>query len=114
MLGSFFVVHRWGLEAYLSQQLCDHGTNGNIFVLQPRFFTKTFDSLFNTVLVQDGLIFDDFCWWSVLNNSDDMIYDFYIYLCNIVDGIGANNHVAPDYGETIVYSIILVDGGRII
>ena len=48
------------------------------------FFTKTFESLFNTVLGQDGLIFDDVGWWSGLNKVGDSIYDVDIILPNIL------------------------------
>ena len=39
------------------------------------FFYKNFESLFNTVLGQDGLICDDVGWWSALNKGSYGIDD---------------------------------------
>ena len=46
--------------------------------------TKTFESLFNTVMDQDGLIFDDVGWWSGLNKGGDSTYDVVIILPDIL------------------------------
>ena len=57
----------------MDQQLCDHGTDATIFVLQTHIFIKNLDSLFNTVLVQDDLICDDVGWWSGFNKGGNII-----------------------------------------
>ena len=48
------------------------------------FLTKNFESLFNTVLDQDGLICDYIGWWCGLNKGGDIIYDIDIGLHYIV------------------------------
>ena len=48
------------------------------------FFTKNFESLFNTLLGQDGLICDDVGWWSGLNKGGDIIYNVDIGFGDIV------------------------------
>ena len=113
MPGYFFVVHIWSLEAYLAQQICGHETDAIIFVLQPLFFNKYIEPLFNTVLCQYGLICDDVGFCSGFNKGDNIIYGIAIGLRIIVEGMWANNLVAPEYGFPIVSSIIAVDSGRI-
>ena len=78
------------------------------------FFTKTFESLFNTVLGQDGLIFDDVGWWSGLNKGNNIIYDVDIILPDILEGMGDKNLIDPYHRAPIGSPIILVDGGRIL
>ena len=70
--------------AYLAQQLCGYETAEIIFVLKPLIFTKNLDSLFNTVLCQDGLICDDVGWWGGFNKGRDIIYSVDIGLFEIV------------------------------
>ena len=77
------------------------------------FFPKNFESLFNTLLGQDSLLFDDIGWWSGFNKGGDIIYGVNVGLHGIVEGIGTNNRVAPSHGVTIGSFIILVGGGRI-
>ena len=72
-----------------------------------------FDSLFNTVLGQDGLIFYDVGWCSGFNNGCDVIDNVDMGLGDIVKGMGTNNQVAPSHRLPIGSSIILVHGGRI-
>ena len=78
------------------------------------FFTKNFDSLFNTILGQDGIICDGVGWWSGSNKGGNRIYDVDIGLCNIVEGMGDNSQVYPAHGGPIGYSVIVVDGGKIL
>ena len=76
----------------MAQQICNHGTAANIFVLQPRLFlTKNIEYLFNIVLGQDGIICDDVGWWSGLNKGGKIIEDVEIGFCNIVEGTETNN-----------------------
>ena len=77
------------------------------------FFSKTFEVLFNTLLVQDGLICYDVGWLSWLKEGDDSNYEVDIGLCDIVEGMGTNNQVAPSHGVPIISSIIVVYGGGI-
>ena len=81
--------------------------------MQPRLFFQKNESLFNTVLVRDSLIFGDVFWWSGFNKGGDILYSIYIGLRKIVEGVGTNNKVAQSHGVTIVSYIILVDGGGI-
>ena len=46
--------------------------------------TKTFQSQFNTLLGQDGHIFDGVGWWSGLNKGGDSIYDVDIILFDVL------------------------------
>ena len=94
MPGSLFVVNSWSIEAYLDWKLCFHETAAIIFVPQPIFFNKNFESLFNNVLGQDGIICEDVGWWSGFNKVDDRIYDVDIGLHDIVEGMGSNNQVS--------------------
>ena len=92
MTGSSFIVHSWGLEAYLAQQLYNCGTYGNISVLQPcLFLTKNIESLFNTVLGQDSLICDDVGWWGGFKKGGNSIDDADIGFCNTMEVMGTNN-----------------------
>ena len=77
------------------------------------FFTKNIESLFNTVLGQDGIICDDICWWSGFNKSGDIIDGIYIGPCNIVELMGTNNKVSPAHVALIGSSTIVVYGRRI-
>ena len=54
------------------------------------FFYKDFDYLFDTILVQDGLICDDVGLWSRLNKGSDGIDDVGIGLGKIMEGTGTN------------------------
>ena len=65
------------------------------------FLTQNFESLFNNVLFQDGLICDDDVWCSGLNKGGDIIYDVGIGLHGIVEGMGSNKHVVPAHGSPI-------------
>ena len=104
----------WDLEASLARQFCGHETAAIIFVLYPHIFTKKFDSLFNTVLVQDGLIFDDDVGWlSGFNKVGDSIDNIDIGLRDILEDIGTNNQVSPSHAAPIVFTVIVVDGSRI-
>ena len=77
------------------------------------FSTKNFESLFNTVLVQDSLISDDVGCCSGLNKGCGIIYDVDKGLRNIVEGMVSNKQVVLDHGFPIGSSIIVVDGGRV-
>ena len=65
------------------------------------FFYKNFESLFNTVLGQDGLICDDVGWWSALNKGSYGIDDVDIGFGKIMQGMGTNNKVDPLDGVLI-------------
>ena len=67
------------------------------FGLKPRLFLS-FESLFNTLLSQDGLIFDYVGWWSGFNKGSDIIYNVAIGIHNIVEGMGTKNQEAPRHG----------------
>ena len=84
-----------------------------IFALKPQFFSKDLKYLFDTVLGQDGMIFDDVGWWSRFNKGKNGVDNFGIGLEKIMEGTGTNNQVAPSHGYSIGYFIILFDGGRI-
>ena len=114
MLYYSFAVHKWGCKAYLDRQLCGHGNVEIIFIIQSRLFPKNFHPLFNIVLGQDGLIYDDVGWWSGRNKGYDRIENIGIGLGDIVEVIGTNNQVAPYHGSPIGSSVIVVDGGRIL
>ena len=77
------------------------------------FPPKNFESLFHTVFVQDDLICDDAGWWSGLNKGGDIIDNSEIGLGDIVERMGTNSQFDPSHGESIGYSIIVVDSGRI-
>ena len=75
----------------MNQQLCGHKTAENIFYFSLAFFTRINESVFSTVLCQDGLVCDDVCWWSRFNKGDDIVYVIVVWLRNIVEGKGSNN-----------------------
>ena len=75
----------------MAQQLCDHGTAVNIFVLKPILYTKYIDSQNNNVMGQDGLICDDVGWWIGFNEGGNSIEDVDIGFCSTVEGMGTNN-----------------------
>ena len=97
----------------MDQQLCGHGTAEIIFVVQPQFFTKNLECLFNNLLGQDGLICDDVGWWSGFNKGGNDIDGVYIVFYNAVEGMRTNNYCVIDHGALIGYYIIATDGGRI-
>ena len=74
---------------------------------------KTFESLFNTVLGQDGLIFDDVGWWSGFNKGCDIVHGVDIGIGKIVEGVGTKKQVAPDHGDPTGSTIIVVEGENI-
>ena len=75
--------------------------------------SKECESLFNTVLGQDGLICDDVGWWSGFNKGGYGIGNICRCIVNIVEGMGNSNKVAPPHGATIGSYIMVVDGERI-
>ena len=77
----------------MGQQLCGHENATIIFILQPRLHSKNFESLFNTVLGQDGLIFDDVGWWSGFNKGCDIVHGVEIGIGKIVEGVGKKNRL---------------------
>ena len=77
------------------------------------FFTKNLDSLFNTVLGRDGVIFDDVVWCGRFNKVGNLVDDVEIRLCNTVKAMRTNNRVVTTHGAYIGSSIIVFDGGRI-
>ena len=60
----------------MAQQLCDHGTAETIFVMQTFLLTKNIESLFNNVLVNDGIVCDGVGWLSGFNKCGNLIDDF--------------------------------------
>ena len=82
----------------MAQQICGHETDAIIFVLQPLFFNKYIEPLFNNVLCQYGLICDDVGWWIGINKGGDIICDIDIGLCGIAENIRSNKQVFPDHG----------------
>ena len=54
------------------------------------FFTKTFESLFNNLIGQDGIICDFVGWWSGLKKCVNSI-DNDIDLDNTLESMGTNN-----------------------
>ena len=83
------------------------------FIAALNFFTKNLESLFNTVLGQDGIICNGVGLWSGFTKCGNSIADVGIGFCNNMEGTGTNNWVAPAYGAPIGSNIIVVDGGRI-
>ena len=53
-------------------------------------FTKKLDLMFNTVLVQDGIICGDVGWWSGLNKVGSSIDEVDIGFCNTLEVMGNN------------------------
>ena len=78
------------------------------------FLYKKFNFLFDTLLVQDGLICDDVGWWSGFNKCVYGVENVDIGLFNIMEGTGTNNKVAPSRGAMIGSFIIVVYGVRIL
>ena len=54
-------------------------------------FTKNLDSLYNTGLGQNGLIFDDVGWKGGFKKGGNGIDDIYIVICNTFNGMETNN-----------------------
>ena len=77
------------------------------------FLSKSFESLFDTVLGKDGIICDDVGWWIGFNKGSDSIDDVDIDLVNITEGTGTNNQVDSSHGALIGSVIILVYRGEI-
>ena len=77
------------------------------------FPPKSFDSLFDTVLGQDGLICDCVGWWSEFNKVGDGVDYINIGLGNITEGAETISQVVPSHRVPIGSFIIVVDGGRI-
>ena len=73
-------------------------------------FTKNFESLLSNLLVQGGIICVDVAWCSGFKKGVYNIYNFYIGLHDIVEGIGSNSQVDPSHGAPICSSIIVGDG----
>ena len=67
--------------------------------------------MFDTVLVQIGLICDNVSW--LIGLVSDGVDDVDIGLGNIMEGTGSNNQVLPSHGSLIVSFVIIVDGGGI-
>ena len=70
--------------------------------------------MFDTVLGQYGLIFDDVGWWSGFNKGGHGIDIVDICLGDIVEGMGNKNQVTPPHGYPIGSSVIVFDGGMIL
>ena len=60
-------------------------------MLQPCLFTKNIESLFNTVLVQDGIICDYVGWCSGFNKVGNIVEVVGIVFYNTVVGMGTNS-----------------------
>ena len=97
----------------MAQNLCDHGNSTIFLYCSLDFLNQKLESVFNTVLGQDGIICDDVGWWSGFNNGGDRIYGVDIGLHNIVEVMETNNQVDPAHGAPIGSSVIVVDGGII-
>ena len=114
MLGSSLVVKKWGRNASLDWQLWSHENVEILFALQPYFFVKFVDFLFDNVMFQDGLICDDVGLCSEFNKFWDGIVDIDIVLGDITEGTGTNNKVYTYHGALIGSIIVVADGGRIL
>ena len=68
----------------MGRQLCGHENATIIFILPPRLHSKNFESLFNNVLSQDGLICVYIGWWIGITKSENKIYDVDIVLSDIL------------------------------
>ena len=79
-----------------------------------KFYLQNFESMFNNVLGQDGIIYDDVSLWSEFNKCGDSIDYVDIGFGDIVEVMGTNNQVAQSHGAPIGFYMILVDGGRIL
>ena len=77
------------------------------------FFTKNFELLFNTVLVQYGISVYGVGLWIVFNKGVDIIDDVDKVIRKKIEGKRTNNQVDPAHGPPIVYTEIVVDGGSI-
>ena len=77
------------------------------------FLSKTFQSLFDTVLGQDGIICDDSGCWSGSKKISDGFDDVDISLSDIMEIPVTKNQVAPYHELSIGSFIILVDSGRV-
>ena len=114
-MGSFFIFNKWVREDYLDWQLCGHESVAIIFVPQSHPPPPPqIESLFNTLLGQDGLICDDVGWWSRLNKGGYEIDNVEIGLGDIAEVMVTINKVAPPHGAPIGSSIIVVDGRSIL
>ena len=77
-------------------------------------FFKYLKSVFDAVLGQDGLIFDDVGWWIRFKKVSDVVDGIDIGHGNVVEGTGTKNKVSPYHVASIVSFIIVVGGGRIL
>ena len=98
----------------MDKQLCGSETVAIIFSLQPCLFSKDLKSVFDAVLGQDGLIFDDVGWWIRFKKVSDGVDGIDIGHGNVVEGTGTKNQVSPYHVASIVSFIIVVGGGRIL
>ena len=78
------------------------------------FLSKSFESLFDTVLGKDGIICDDVGWWIGFNKGSDVVEDVDIGLVKIMEGTRTNNKVDKSHGALIGYFIIVVNSGGIL
>ena len=77
------------------------------------FLYKYFESLFDTVLFQYGLVCVDISWWISFNKVSKAVDNVDIGLDRIMDCTGTNNQVASSHRELIGFFIILFNGGCI-
>ena len=79
----------------MAQNLCDHGNSTIFLYCSLDFLNQKLESVFNTVLGQDGIICDDVGWWSGFNKGGNIIDAVDIEFWNTVEGMLTNNEVAP-------------------
>ena len=71
-------------------------------------FFKDFNSLFDIVLVKDGIVCNDVGWWSGFNKVSFGVDNIDIDLEDITEGTGTNNQVDTSHGASIGSFVIAV------
>ena len=71
-------------------------------------------ALIDTVLSQDGFVYNCIGLWSRFNKSSDGVNDIDVGLVKIMEGKGTNNQIVPSLGASSGPFMIIVDVGMLL